>query len=74
MNDVLEAMAQELPPMIPRTLFGEFVAPYFGGKTFSKGYLENMDSKGTGPKVTKVGKRVFYAKSDLLAWLEAKMN
>lgn len=33
--------------------------------------LRHMRQHGTGPKSGKLGRRVFYRESDLLAWIEA---
>lgn len=74
MNEIFDSLSEQLPPMIPRTKFNEIVGPFFGGATFSKGYLENLDSKGMGPQVVKIGKRVFYPKAGLIEWLRGKLN
>lgn len=41
------------------------------GIGFSVSWLESKATHGGGPRMTKIGRRVMYRKSDVLAWLDA---
>lgn len=43
--------------------------PALLGGIISRGYLNNLDSKGLGPKRMMIGRRCAYFKRDLVAWL-----
>ena len=60
----LEGLKQSLPPLIAR----HNIDKYLGG-IVSRGYLQNLDSSGKGPKKTKIGKKVGYLREDLVDWL-----
>jgi hypothetical protein len=42
------------------------------GGLIAKGTLQNLDSEGRGPRRIFLGKRVGYAKQDLIAWLNER--
>lgn len=63
----LSTLANQLPPVIARNKIDH----YLGG-LISKGYLENLDSQGIGPRRIRLGRRVGYLRSDLIAWLEER--
>jgi hypothetical protein len=63
---IAEAL-KEAPELIPRTK-----APALLGGLISRGYLQNLDSKGLGPRKIMIGRRVVYLKLDLIEWLVAR--
>lgn len=64
-----ESLRKALPPMIAR----HDIERYLGG-VISRGYLQNLDSEGKGPKKCRIGKKVGYMRDDLISWLEARSS
>lgn len=64
----LEKLEQALPPMVARNKI-----PFYLGGMISKGYMQNLDSEGKGPKRIKIGKRCGYLREDLIEWLKSRM-
>ena len=65
----LEKLQETLPPVIARNKI-----TFFLGGLLSKGYMQNLDSTGKGPKRIKIGKRCGYLREDLIEWLRSKMT
>ncbi len=65
----LSALTDQLPPIIARNKIDR----YLGG-LISRGYLQNLDSAGKGPRRIKLGRRVGYMREDLIAWLEERAS
>jgi len=65
----LEKLQETLPPVIARNKIG-----FFLGGLLSKGYMQNLDSEGKGPKRIKIGKRCGYVREDLIDWLRSRMT
>lgn len=63
----MSSLLAELPLIVPRNEIQDLL-----GGIISKGYLQNLDSAGRGPRRLKVGKRVGYLRGDLVAWLEER--
>jgi hypothetical protein len=63
----LSTLSQQLPPIIARNKIDR----YLGG-LISRGYLENLDSQGKGPRRIRLGRRVGYLREDLIAWLQSR--
>ena len=66
--DDLSILRTTLPPIIARSE----IETYLGG-IISKGYMQNLDSEGKGPKRIKIGKRCGYLREDLVDWLKLRM-
>jgi len=60
----LEGLKNSLPPLVAR----HDIDKYLGG-VVSRGYLQNLDSLGKGPRRIKIGKKVGYLREDLVDWL-----
>ena len=69
MDESLEILQRTLPPIIARNKIS-----YFLGGLLSKGYMQNLDSEGKGPKRIKIGKRCGYVREDLIEWLKSRMT
>lgn len=65
----LERLQETLPPVIARNKIA-----FFLGGLLSKGYMQNLDSEGKGPKRIKIGKRCGYLREDLIEWLRSRMT
>lgn len=65
-NRIAEAL-EKVPEIIPRTK-----VPALLGGLLSRGYLQNLDSKGLGPRRIMLGRRCVYFKVDLIAWLMSR--
>ena len=63
----LSTLSDHLPPIIARNKIDR----YLGG-LISRGYLENLDSQGKGPRRIRLGRRVGYLREDLISWLESR--
>lgn len=66
------ALLKSLPPIVARNQ----IERYLGG-LISRGYLENLDSEGKGPRRIKVRVtgsrgRVGYLREDLVRWLSER--
>jgi len=68
MDKLTEAL-KDAPNLIPRK-----AVPALLGGLISRGYLQNLDSKGLGPKRAVIGRRVAYFKDDLIQWLASRMK
>jgi hypothetical protein len=69
MHSDLEKLQETLPPVIARNKIG-----FYLGGLLSKGHMQNLDSRGTGPKRMKIGKRCGYLREDLIDWLKSRME
>ena len=67
--EYFESLKKDLPPIIAR----HDIEKYLGG-IISRGYLQNLDSEGKGPKRIRIGKKVGYLRSDLIVWLESRSS
>ena len=67
MDDRIAEALKDAPEIIARVK-----VPSLLGGLISKGYLQNLDSAGLGPRRIVLGRRVGYAKKDLIAWLVAR--
>ena len=65
----LSILKKDLPPIIPRNKVGIYL-----GDIYSTGYLENLDSRGEGPRRIRIGRRAGYLREDLIAWLEERAS
>ena len=61
------ALVHELPLLLTRKDVGK----YFG-TLISPRYLANLDSKGKGPKRTRIGQKAVYPRKDFVEWLQAR--
>lgn len=59
----------KLPELIWRSKWNEIAATH--GLPFKRGYMQNLDSAGFGPKKLYLRGRVAYLKKDLIEWLNA---
>lgn len=60
-------LADNLPPIIWRHRWNELAEKY--GLPYKRGYLQNLDSLGCGPKKMILKGRVAYSRDDLIEWL-----
>lgn len=67
MEDRLTDALKNAPEIIPRK-----AVPALLGGLISRGYLQNLDCKGLGPRRIMIGRRCAYLKADLIAWLIAR--
>ena len=67
-NRIAEAL-KNAPELIARKN-----VPALLGGLISRGYLQNLDSKGLGPRRIQIGRRCGYAKNDLIAWLVSRSS
>ena len=65
----LSGLLDSLPPIVPR----HRIENYLPG-IISRGYLQNLDSLGKGPRKVLVGRKVVYMREDLISWLRARMT
>ena len=65
----LTTLTKQLPPIIARNKIDR----YLGG-LISRGYLQNLDSAGKGPRRIKLGRRVGYMREDLISWLQERSS
>ena len=63
----LSSLINQLPPIIARNKIDR----YLGG-LISRGYLQNLDSQGRGPRRIRLGRRVGYLREDLVEWLQGR--
>jgi len=70
MQDLIERLARELPPIFERTQVDRLTGGVVRHRT-----LANMQSKGEGvPGAYKVGKKVVIPRDEFLAWLSDRME
>jgi hypothetical protein len=69
MDERIAAALENAPEIIPRTK-----VPVLLGGLISRGYLQNLDSKGLGPRRIMIGRRCAYLKADLIAWLVSRSS
>lgn len=67
LKERIKEALKDAPGLIPR-----MKAPALTGGTPSRGYLQNLDSKGLGPRRTVIGGRCYYTKSDYIDWLVSR--
>ena len=67
-NRISEAL-KDAPELIARVR-----VPALLGGLISRGHLQNLDSKGLGPRRLMIGRRVVYAKKDLIEWLSSRVT
>ena len=67
--DRFSEILKDAPAVIARTK-----VPGLLGGLIAKGTLQNLDSEGRGPRRIVLGKRVGYAKQDLIDWLNGRMK
>ena len=65
----LDALARELPALIPRSEITKHLAGLYSVK-----YMANLDSLGLGPPYVKIGRKVAYIREGLIAWLKARIT
>lgn len=66
-QELLDALAGELPPFIARADVERHLGGMVSGKT-----LSNADARGDGPEVAyAVGRKIVYSRQALLDWLAA---
>ncbi len=63
-----KSLEKALPPIVPRSKIKEKY-----GIPYTSAYLANLDYLKLGPGVVKIGGRVCYEKSALIAWLVSRM-
>lgn len=61
------SLKESLPPIVPRNEIERYL-----GSCISRGYLQNLDSLGKGPKRIKLGQKICYLREDLIEWLEER--
>lgn len=69
MNTLPQEFIDSLPPIIARTCLPKLLGGAIAYQT-----LCNYATKGHGPLAFKMGKRVYYRKADVIAWLESRMR
>jgi len=69
MNTAFQSLAEKWPSSyVART-----EVERFSGGLITKGYLQNLDCKGLGPKGRiRFGRKIAYPVSELISWLEAR--
>lgn len=72
MDNLISIFDKCLPDVLWRANWSSYQK--FHGIPFSKSTMENRDHLGTGPKAGKLGKRIFYKKSDFLEWLAGQIS
>lgn len=65
----LDALRRTLPPVIARNRIEEAL-----GGLVARGYMQNLDSEGKGPRRIKIGRRCGYLRDDLVDWLESRLT
>lgn len=68
MNNLPQSFVDALPPIIARTHLPKLLGGAVAYQT-----LCNYAAIGKGPASFKMGKKVCYHKSDVIAWLESRM-
>jgi len=68
-HSILEQLSQELPPVFARAAVSRFLPGIYEPQT-----LCNMESQGSGPPSTKIGKKVCYERDSFLQWLGEKIQ
>ena len=69
---VKSALLETLPSILYRCKWPLYQEKF--GLPFTKGTMQNLDSRNEGPKSFKCGGKVFYFREDYLKWLEAKVH
>jgi hypothetical protein len=65
----LKRMFDNLPSIVPQGEIERFLPGII-----SKGYLSDLNRRGTGPRSIRIGKRVFYEREALIDWLMARSS
>ncbi len=69
-QELLDALAGELPPFIARADVERHLGGMVSGKT-----LSNADARGEGPEVAyAVGRKIVYSREALLLWLSRNFS
>lgn len=69
-QELLDALAGELPPFIARADVERHLGGMVSGKT-----LSNADARGEGPEVAyAVGRKIVYSREALLSWLSRNFS
>lgn len=66
MSTIRETLEESLPLILWRSKWPAYQEKY--GLPYSRGTMQNRDHDGVGPKFSKIGGKVCYAKSDYLDW------
>jgi hypothetical protein len=69
MEERITEALKDAPDIISRTK-----VPALLGGLISRGYLQNLDSKGLGPRRIMIGRRCAYLKKDLIEWLVSRSS
>jgi hypothetical protein len=69
MEERISEALKNAPDIIART-----AVPALLGGLISRGYLQNLDSKGLGPRRIMIGRRCAYTKTDLITWLVSRSS
>lgn len=73
-NQALEACEREMPENVARHQLGP-KRGHYASFPFERGYMQNCDCDGTGPKEKFfMGRYVYYTRRSLLEWLRARMK
>ena len=72
MINVSRGLEEFLPPIIWRERWNHFAASC--GLPYKASYLANLNCIGKGPKPHKMGRKVYYDRSEVLAWLNEQMT
>ena len=68
----LKHLHQMIPPVFARKDIAFVFKDLFPG-VFTKHQFEHYDSRGIGPKRSKIGRKVVYFRDDFLNWLESNV-
>lgn len=63
----LKALGAELPALILRERWNDLNATV--GLPYRASYMANLASRGEGPTPYKTGRKVYYHRAEVLAWL-----
>ena len=74
LNQALDALERELSENVARHRLGPKLGHY-PSFPYSRGYMQNCDSEGTGPtEKFFMGRYVYYTRRSLLEWLRERMK
>jgi len=69
-DTLTKALEAELPTLILRERWNHLNATV--GLPYRASYLANLNSRGEGPTPYKTGRKVYYHRSEVLAWLSER--
>lgn len=73
-NLALDACQREMPENVARHRLGPKLG-YYQSFPYTRGYMQNCDCDGTGPKEKFfMGRYVYYTRRSLLEWLRERMR